>query len=162
MASRVLAAAGFLLSLGRESRRAAQRPCPHRRSNGSKNRTKAFAKERTSCNAFARSLGYKISQLQALDALYEQRRKVDPALVLKVRYESMQLDEAGTLATVARFLGVDGLTPPKKQTCWHDCGTRKSVFSITESLRIQLEVLYAPSQRRFEDLIRAGRVADLS
>jgi hypothetical protein len=102
-----VAAAGFLLSLGRESRRAAQRPCPHRRSNGSKNRTKAFAKERTSCNAFARSLGYKISQLQALDALYEQRRKVDPALVLKVRYESMQLDEAGTLATVARFLGVD-------------------------------------------------------
>ena len=86
---------------------AAQRPCPHRRSNGSKNRTKAFAKERTSCNAFARSLGYKISQLQALDALYEQRRKVDPALVLKVRYESMQLDEAGTLATVARFLGVE-------------------------------------------------------
>ena len=76
-------------------------------SNGSKNRTKAFAKERISCNAFARSLGYKVSQLQALDALYEQRRKVDPALVLKVRYESMQLDEAGTLATVARFLGVD-------------------------------------------------------
>ena len=27
--------------------------------------------------------------------------------MLKVRYESMQLDEAGTLATVARFLGVD-------------------------------------------------------
>ena len=57
-------------------------------------------------------MGYKISQLQALDALYERRRKVDPALVLKVRYESMQLDEAGTLATVARFLGV---APPRRR-----------------------------------------------
>ena len=62
----------------------------------------------------------------------------------------------------ARFLGVDGLNPPKKQTCWHDCGTRKSAFSIAEPLRIQLEALYAPSQRRFEALIREGRVADLS
>ena len=84
-----------------------QRPCPHRRSNGSKNRTKAFVKESPSCHTFARTVGYKIAQLRSLDALYEQRRKVDPALVLKVRYESMQLDEAGTLATVARFLGVD-------------------------------------------------------
>ena len=76
-------------------------------SNGSKNRTKAFVKEEPSCHTFARTVGYKIAQLRSLDALYEQRRKVDPALVLKVRYESMQLDEAGTLATVARFLGVD-------------------------------------------------------
>ena len=76
-------------------------------SNGSKNRTKAFVKENPSCHTFARNLGYKIAQLRSLDALYDERRKVDPALVLKVRYESMQLDEAGTLATVARFLGVE-------------------------------------------------------
>ena len=95
-----------MLSFGREGR-AAQRPCPHRRSNGSKNRTKAFVKEKPSCDTFARTLGYKIAQLRSLDALYDERRKVDPALVLKVRYESMQLDEAGTLATVARFLGVE-------------------------------------------------------
>ena len=95
-----------MLSFGREGR-AAQRPCPHRRSNGSKNRTKAFVKESPSCHTFAKTLGYKIAQLRSLDALYDERRKVDPALVLKVRYESMQLDEAGTLATVARFLGVD-------------------------------------------------------
>jgi hypothetical protein len=101
-----VAATGFLLSLGREGR-AAQRPCPHRRSNGSKNRTKAFVKEKPSCDTFARTLGYKIAQLRSLDALYDERRKLDPTLVLKVRYESMQLDEAGTLATVARFLGVD-------------------------------------------------------
>ena len=60
------------------------------------------------------------------------------------------------------FLGGFRPSTPRKQTCWHDCGTRKSAFSISESLRIQLEALYAPSQRRFEDLIRAGRVADLS
>ena len=100
-----VAAAGFLLSLGRESRRAAQRPCPHRRSNGSKNRTKAFVKESPSCHTFAKTLGYKIAQLRSLDALYDERRKVDPALVLKVRYESMQMDEQGTLRTVGRFLG---------------------------------------------------------
>ena len=39
-------------------------------------------------------------------------------------------------------------------------GTRKSVFSIAESLRLKLEALYAPSQARFEALLRAGRVAD--
>ena len=100
-----------MLSFGREGR-AAQRPCPHRRSNGSKNRTKAFVKEKPSCDTFARTLGYKIAQLRSLDALYDERRKVDPALVLKVRYESMQLDEAGTLATVARFLGV---APPRRR-----------------------------------------------
>ena len=81
-------------------------------SNGSKNRTKAFVKENPSCHTFARNLGYKIAQLRSLDALYDERRKVDPRLVLKVRYESMQLDEAGTLATVARFLGV---APPRRR-----------------------------------------------
>ena len=64
-------------------------------------------KEKPSCHTFARTVGYKIAQLRSLDALYDERRKVDPTLVLKVRYESMQLDEAATLATVARFLGVD-------------------------------------------------------
>ena len=53
-------------------------------------------KENPSCHTFARTVGYKIAQLRSLDALYDERRKVDPALVLKVRYESMQLDEAGT------------------------------------------------------------------
>ena len=74
----------------------------------------------------------------------------------------MFAETARVLGNVARFLGVDGLNPPRKQTCWHDCGTRKSAFSISESLRIQLEGLYAPSQRRFDALIQSGRVADLS
>ena len=79
-----------------------------------------------------------------------------------VRAEALFAETARVLGNVARFLGVDNVVPPRKQTCWHDCGTRKSAFSISESLRIQLEALYAPSQRRFEALINAGRVADLS
>ena len=74
---------------------------------GSKNRTKDFVKKEPSCWKFARELGYKMAQLRALDELYDERRKVDPTLVMKVRYESMQIDEQGTLATVARFLGFD-------------------------------------------------------
>ena len=79
-----------------------------------------------------------------------------------VRAEALFAETARVLGNVARFLGVDNVVPPRKQTCWHDCGTRKSAFSITESLRLKLEALYAPSQRRFEALITAGRVADLS
>ena len=79
-----------------------------------------------------------------------------------VKAEALFAETARVLGNVARFLGVDNVVPPRKQTCWHDCGTRKSAFSISEPLRVQLEALYAPSQRRFEALIQSGRVADLS
>jgi len=80
-----------------------------------------------------------------------------------VKAEALFAETARVLGNVARFLGFEGgVTPPKKQTCWHDCGTRKSAFSINEPLRLKLEALYAPSQRRFEALIQTGRVADLS
>ena len=76
-----------------------------------------------------------------------------------VRAEALFAETARVLQNVARFLGVEGLNPPRKQTCWHDCGTRKSAFSIAESLRIQLEALYAPWNAMLYSDLREARAA---
>jgi len=76
--------------------------------------------------------------------------------------EALFADTPRVLSNVARFLGVDGVVPPKRQTCWHDCGTKKSAFAAPEALQRTLAALYAPSRLRFEALLGAGRVADLS
>lgn len=76
-------------------------------SNGSKDRKGKFVRSRPPCDEFARTLGYKAAQLRSLDALYDERRRVDASRVLKVRYEALQANEKGTLGRVARFLGVE-------------------------------------------------------
>ena len=60
-----------------------------------------------------------------------------------VRAEALFAETARVLGNVARFLGVDGVNPPRKQTCWHDCGTRKSAFSIAGPLRRNSSALRA-------------------
>jgi len=76
-------------------------------SNGFKDRKGKFVRSRPPCDEFARTLAYKAAQLRSLDALYDERRRVDVSRVLKVRCEALQANEKGTLGRVARFLGVE-------------------------------------------------------